>query len=61
MILENQFENLQTRSFSSFIAILSVSPFYNKPTQEEYTNILKAISQASPIPIIIYNVRKNFK
>jgi 4-hydroxy-tetrahydrodipicolinate synthase len=46
-------EELQT-DFSSLLQY-SVSPFYNKPTQEEYTNILK-ISSASPIPIIIYNV-----
>ena len=49
-------EELQTRDFSSFIAILSVSPFYNKPTQEGIYQHFKAISQASPIPIIIYNV-----
>jgi hypothetical protein len=34
----------------------SVSPFYNKPTQEGIYQHFKAISQASPIPIIIYNV-----
>jgi 4-hydroxy-tetrahydrodipicolinate synthase len=33
----------------------SVSPFYNKPTQEGIYQHFKAI-QASPIPIIIYNV-----
>jgi 4-hydroxy-tetrahydrodipicolinate synthase len=49
-------EELQTRDFSSFIAILSVSPFYNKPTQEGIYQHFKAISQASPLPIIIYNV-----
>jgi 4-hydroxy-tetrahydrodipicolinate synthase len=27
-------EELKTRDFSDFIAILSVSPFYNKPTQD---------------------------
>jgi 4-hydroxy-tetrahydrodipicolinate synthase len=41
-------EELQTRDFSSFIAILSVSPFYNKPTQEGIYQHFKAISQASP-------------
>jgi 4-hydroxy-tetrahydrodipicolinate synthase len=49
-------EELQTRDFSAFIAILSVSPFYNKPTQEGIYQHFKAISEASPIPIIIYNV-----
>jgi 4-hydroxy-tetrahydrodipicolinate synthase len=33
----------------------------NKPTQEGIYQHFKAISQASPIPIIIYNVPKNFK
>jgi 4-hydroxy-tetrahydrodipicolinate synthase len=49
-------EELQTRDFSSFIAILSVSPFYNKPTQEGIYQHFKAISESSPIPVIIYNV-----
>ncbi len=37
-------------------AILSVSPFYNKPTQEGIYQHYKAISENSPIPIILYNV-----
>ena len=49
-------EELKTRDFSDFIAILSVSPFYNKPTQEGIYQHFKAISEASPIPVIIYNV-----
>lgn len=49
-------EELRTRDLSAFIAILSVSPFYNKPTQEGIYQHFKAISQASPIPVIIYNV-----
>ena len=49
-------EELNTRDFSPFVAILSVSPFYNKPTQEGIYQHFKAISQASPIPVIIYNV-----
>ncbi|MEZ7498019.1 4-hydroxy-tetrahydrodipicolinate synthase [Flavobacterium sp. Arc3] len=49
-------EELKTRDFSGFIAILSVSPFYNKPTQEGIYQHFKAISDASPIPVIIYNV-----
>ena len=38
------------------MAILSVSPFYNKPTQEGIYQHFKAVSEASPIPVIIYNV-----
>ena len=37
-------------------AILSVSPSYNKPTQEGIYQHFKAISEASPLPIILYNV-----
>ncbi|NRT12039.1 4-hydroxy-tetrahydrodipicolinate synthase [Flavobacterium sp. 14A] len=47
---------LKTRDFSAFAAILSVSPFYNKPTQEGIYQHFKAVSEASPIPVIIYNV-----
>lgn len=49
-------EELQTRDLSAFEAILSVSPYYNKPTQEGIYQHFKAISQASPLPVILYNV-----
>lgn len=49
-------EELKIRDFSKFTAILSVSPYYNKPTQEGIYQHFKAISEASPIPIILYNV-----
>jgi 4-hydroxy-tetrahydrodipicolinate synthase len=49
------------QSFSSYDldgvdAILSVSPAYNKPTQEGIYQHYKAISKSSPLPIILYNV-----
>ncbi|CAA9194307.1 4-hydroxy-tetrahydrodipicolinate synthase [Flavobacterium collinsii] len=47
---------LKTRDFSAFEAILSVSPYYNKPTQEGIYQHFKAIAEASPIPVILYNV-----
>ncbi len=47
---------LKTRDFSSFSAILSVSPYYNKPPQKGIYEHFKAIAQASPIPVILYNV-----
>jgi 4-hydroxy-tetrahydrodipicolinate synthase len=47
---------LKSRDFSSFVAILSVSPYYNKPTQEGIYQHFKAIAEVSPIPIILYNV-----
>ena len=49
-------EELKTRDFSKFSAILSVSPYYNKPTQEGIYQHFKAIAEAAPIPIILYNV-----
>jgi 4-hydroxy-tetrahydrodipicolinate synthase len=49
-------EELKTRDFSAFSAVLSVSPYYNKPTQEGIYQHFKAISEASPLPIILYNV-----
>jgi 4-hydroxy-tetrahydrodipicolinate synthase len=49
-------EELKTRDLSPFAAILSVSPYYNKPTQEGIYQHFKAVSEASPIPIILYNV-----
>ena len=49
-------EELQTRDFTEFEAILSVSPYYNKPTQEGIYQHYKAIAEVSPSPIILYNV-----
>jgi len=49
-------EELKTRDFSNFVAILSVSPYYNKPTQEGIYQHFKAIANASPVPVILYNV-----
>lgn len=49
-------KELQTRNFSDFKAVLSVSPYYNKPTQEGIYQHFKAIAEFSPIPVILYNV-----
>jgi 4-hydroxy-tetrahydrodipicolinate synthase len=49
-------EELRTRDLSAFEAILSVSPYYNKPSQEGIYQHFKAVSEASPIPVILYNV-----
>ena len=47
---------LQTRDLNAFAAILSVSPYYVKPTQEGIYQHFKAVAEASPIPVILYNV-----
>ena len=49
-------DELKTRDLSQFAAILSVSPYYNKPTQEGIYQHFKAVAEASPIPVILYNV-----
>lgn len=47
---------LKSRDLSKFTAILSVSPYYNKPTQEGIYQHFKMVAEASPLPIILYNV-----
>lgn len=49
-------EELKTRDLSAFEAVLSVSPYYNKPTQEGIYQHFKAVATASPKPVILYNV-----
>ena len=49
-------EDLTTMDLSEFAAILSVSPYYNRPTQEGIYQHFKAIAKASPVPVIMYNV-----
>ena len=47
---------LQSTDLSPFAAILSVAPYYSKPTQEGFYQHFKAVSEASSIPVILYNV-----
>jgi len=47
---------IQQTDLSAFDAILSVSPYYNKPSQEGLYQHFKAIAKVSPKPIILYNV-----
>ncbi|KDN56407.1 4-hydroxy-tetrahydrodipicolinate synthase [Flavobacterium seoulense] len=49
-------EELKSRDMSPYAAILSVSPYYNKPSQEGIYQHFKAIAEASPVPVIVYNV-----
>ncbi len=49
-------EEMRNTNLEHFDAILSVSPYYNKPTQEGIYQHFKALAAASPKPIILYNV-----
>ncbi|WP_272148958.1 4-hydroxy-tetrahydrodipicolinate synthase [Tenacibaculum aiptasiae] len=49
-------DELKSLDLSDIDAILSVAPYYSKPTQEGFYQHYKAISLASPKPIILYNV-----
>ncbi|HOM62896.1 MAG TPA: 4-hydroxy-tetrahydrodipicolinate synthase [Dysgonamonadaceae bacterium] len=49
-------QQLKTLNFDGVDAILSVTPYYNKPTQEGLFQHYRAISGASPRPVILYNV-----
>ena len=47
---------IKALDLSEIDAILSVSPYYSKPTQEGFYQHFKAVSLASPKPIVLYNV-----
>lgn len=49
-------EEIQTTDLSYIDAILSVSPYYSKPTQEGIYQHFKAVAEISPLPVILYNV-----
>ncbi|WP_369048858.1 4-hydroxy-tetrahydrodipicolinate synthase [Tenacibaculum sp. UWU-22] len=49
-------EELQTTDLTHIDAVLSVAPYYSKPTQEGFYQHFKAVSLASPKPVILYNV-----
>jgi len=49
-------EEVKSTDLRDFTAILSVSPYYNKPSEEGIYQHFKAISEASRKPIILYNV-----
>lgn len=49
-------KELQESNLEGYSAVLSVSPYYNKPVQEGIYQHYKLVSEASPLPLILYNV-----
>lgn len=49
-------ETIRATDFTGYSAILSVVPFYNKPSQEGMRIHFKAVAEASPLPVVLYNV-----
>ncbi len=49
-------ESIKSFDFEGYDALLSASPYYNKPTQEGIYQHYKAVAAASPVPVILYNV-----
>ncbi len=49
-------EELKNTDIEGFSAILSVTPYYNKPNQRGLYEHYKALVEATPLPIILYNV-----
>lgn len=52
-VIAKEIKDFEANGYS---AILSASPYYNKPTQEGIYQHYKAISESSPLPILLYNV-----
>lgn len=53
---QNVLDDLEYYDLNSFDALLSVTPYYNKPSQKGLYNHYKSIAINSPLPIILYNV-----
>ena len=49
-------EEIKTTNFEKIDAILSVAPYYNKPSQEGMIAHFSAIAEVSPVDIVLYNV-----
>ena len=51
-----QIDRIENTDFDGIAAILTASPYYNKPNQKGLYNHYMSIAGASPVPVIIYNV-----
>lgn len=49
-------DSLQTMDLTGIAGLLSVSPYYNKPTQKGITAHYKALAAVTDLPIVLYNV-----
>jgi 4-hydroxy-tetrahydrodipicolinate synthase len=52
----NVLERIRQIDFSGVDALLSVTPYYNKPSQQGLYEHYKAIAAAAPVPVLLYNV-----
>ncbi len=49
-------DEIEATDFYGVASILSVSPYYNKPTQEGIIAHFKALADVSPVPLVLYNI-----
>uniref|UniRef100_UPI004048376D 4-hydroxy-tetrahydrodipicolinate synthase n=1 Tax=Algoriphagus sp. TaxID=1872435 RepID=UPI004048376D len=49
-------EEIEETDFEGVSGILSVSPYYNKPTQEGIIAHYRALAEVSPLPLLLYNI-----